>query len=141
MRALWYRYRCPLMELAIDDRAPTKAPTLMLSVLVGKREGGFILAPQARLNDGWLDYVHCGDLSRWEVLKFLPRLAVSGPPADYPKVRQGRCRKLKLTSAEPLVVHADGEFFCVPEDNIRSLEIEVVPSALVIASLETPAAR
>jgi diacylglycerol kinase (ATP) len=135
LRALMYRYACPIMELAIDDRPVQRVRTLMLSVLVGRREGNFILAPKAQLGDGWLDFVHSGDLSRWEVLKFLPRLALAGPPEVYPKVAQGRCRKIKLTSEKPLVAHCDGEFFCVPEDNIRSLEIEVVPGALTIAPL------
>jgi diacylglycerol kinase family enzyme len=135
LRALWYHYRCPRMELAIDDQPVLQVPTLMLSVLAGRREGGFVMAPKAKLNDGWLDFIHAGDLSRWEVLKFLPRLALSGPPREYPKVRQGRCRRVKLTSEAPLVVHIDGEFFCVPEENVHSLEIEIVPAALTIATL------
>ena len=53
--------------------AASTAPTLMLSLLLGRREGGFVLAPHARLDDGWFDYVHSGALSRWEVLCLLPR--------------------------------------------------------------------
>jgi diacylglycerol kinase (ATP) len=135
LRALWYAYRCPRLELAIDDQPVSHAPTLMFSVLAGRREGGFVMAPRASLCDGWLDFIHTGDLSRWQVLKLLPRLALSGPPSEYPKVTQGRCRKVKLTSEAPLVVHIDGEFFCLPEENIRSLEIDVVPAALTIAQL------
>jgi diacylglycerol kinase (ATP) len=135
LRALWYHYRCPRLELAIDNQPVIRAPTLMLSILAGRREGGFVMAPKASLSDGWLDFVHAGELSRWEVLKFLPRLALAGPPPEYPKVKQGRCRKVKLTSEAPLIVHIDGEFFCLPEENIRSLDIEVVPGALTIAKL------
>ena len=135
LRALWYHYRCPQMELALDGQPSVRAATLMLSVLVGRREGGFVLAPKASLDDGWLDYVHAQDLSRFEVLKFLPRLALTGPPSNYPKVRQGRCRSLKLTSEAPLVVHVDGEFFCVPKEDVRSLEIEIVPQAFKIANM------
>ena len=123
------------MELAIDDQPVMHVPTLMLSVLAGRREGGFVMAPKASLSDGWLDFIHAGELSRWEVLKFLPRLALAGPPAKYPKVKQGRCRNLKLTSEAPLIVHTDGEFFCTPEDDIRSLEVQVVPGALTIVNL------
>jgi diacylglycerol kinase family enzyme len=136
LRALWYHYRCPIMELAIDDEPIRRVPTLMMSVLVGKREGGFVLAPKASLADGWLDYVHAADLSRFEVVKFLPRLALSGPPASYPKVSQGRCRRVRLTSEAPLIVHVDGEFFCLPEDGVRSLEIEVLPAALKVRSFD-----
>jgi diacylglycerol kinase (ATP) len=135
LRALWYDYACPPLELAVDDQPVMHAPTLILSALVGRREGGFILAPKASLNDGWLDYLHAGELSRWEVVKFLPRVALCGPPSDHPKVKQGRCKKIKVTAPGRLVVHVDGESFCGPADDVRSLEIEVVPAALTITKL------
>jgi diacylglycerol kinase (ATP) len=97
LRALWYHYGCPLIEVVIDGQSADSLPTLMLSVLVGRREGGFVMAPRASLHDGKLDLVHCGDLSRWEVMKLLPRLALSGPPDHYPKVTQGQCRTVKLS--------------------------------------------
>lgn len=135
LRALWHHYRCPVMELAIDDGPAEKAPTLTLSILVGRREGGFVMAPKACLNDGWLDFMHVGELSRWEVVKFLPKLALSGPPDNYPKVRQGRCRRVKLKSEAPLAIHIDGEFFAVPEDEVRTIEVEIVPAALKIVEV------
>jgi len=42
---------------------------------------------------------------------------------------------VKVNSTEPLVVHIDGEFFCLAEQGVRSLEIEVVPRALTIVKL------
>lgn len=135
LRALWYHYGCPIMEIALDEQASGPMPTLMLSVLAGRREGGFVMAPRASLSDGRLDYVHCGGLSRWEVVKLLPRLALTGPPDEYPKVKQGQCRKVTLTSTAPLIIHVDGEFFCLPEDDVRSVAIEVVPAALTIVDV------
>jgi diacylglycerol kinase family enzyme len=132
LRALYYHFDCPVMELTIDDELPWSAPTLMLSVLLGRREGGFVMAPDAKLDDGWLDFVHAGKLSRWEVLRFLPRLALAGPPADYDRVRQGRCKRIRLRSERALLVHLDGEFFCRPEENIRELEIEILPGRLLV---------
>ena len=132
LRALWYHYECPPLTVTIDDQPPRAMPTLMLSVLLGRREGGFVMAPEAKLDDGLFDYVHAGDLSRFEVLRLLPRLAVCGPPKDYPKVHQGRCRRFLVHSPVPLVVHIDGEFFAVPEDNVRDLEIRLLPQALAV---------
>jgi diacylglycerol kinase family enzyme len=130
LRALWYHYECPAMEVAIDDQPAVTLPTLMLSVLLGRREGGFVMAPEAVLDDGWFDYVHAGALSRWEVLQFLPRLALWGPPKEYPKVRQGRCRRIALRSPVPLALHVDGEIFARPADNVRQLKIDLHPGAL-----------
>lgn len=135
LRALWYHYRCPVMEIAVDDQPAWRSPTLMLSVLIGRREGGFVMAPDARVDDGWLDYVHSGALSRCEVLRFLPRLALFGPPHDHPKVRQGRARRLAVRSETPLAVHIDGEFFCQPDDDVRQLDIEILPGALTVRVL------
>jgi diacylglycerol kinase family enzyme len=139
LRALWYHYACPPMTLAIDDEPDQTVPTLMLSALVGRREGGFVMAPHAELDDGLFDFIHAGALSRWEVLRFLPRLALWGPPAQYPKVRQGRCRQIRLRSDAPLVAHIDGEFFCRPEDKVHNLDIHILPRALLVqAGLPEP---
>ena len=79
--------------------------------------------------------IRTADLSRWQVLKLLLRIAVSGPPADYPGVRQGRCRRVRLQSTTPLIVHTDGEFFCLPQDDVRELEIDLLPAALTVEVL------
>jgi diacylglycerol kinase family enzyme len=133
LRALVNHYRIPLMDVQLDDAPVARLPTLLLSVLNGKREGGFELAPQAQLDDGRLDFVHAGDLSRWQVLRLLLRLAVAGAPADYPGVRQQQCRHVRIRSDELLRVHTDGEFFCLPEDGVCELDIAVLPGALTVA--------
>jgi YegS/Rv2252/BmrU family lipid kinase len=134
LRALWYHYACPVMHFTIDG-ADWQAPTLMVSVGLGQREGGFVLAPQAELDDGWFEFLHAGDLSRWEVLRFLPRLATAGPPTDHPKVRIARCREIAISSGGPLTIHIDGEFFCRPEDGVRSVYIKILPGALRVCGL------
>jgi diacylglycerol kinase family enzyme len=130
VRAVAYHFGCPPLELRIDDEHPWHMPTLLFSVLNGKREGGFELAPRAQLDDGRLDFLHAGKLSRWQVLRLLPRIALAGAPADYPGVRQGQCRRVRLHSDEALRVHTDGEFFCLPDDNVHDLDIDLLPQAL-----------
>jgi diacylglycerol kinase (ATP) len=132
LRALYRHFQQPLLQLRLDDEPPLRLPTLMFSVLNGKREGGFVMAPLAELDDGWLNYLHTGALSRLQILRLLPRLALFGAPAAYPGVRQGRCRRIQLHSDEPLRVHTDGEFFCHPEDGVHELEIDVLPAALAV---------
>ncbi len=130
LRALWYRYATPPLEVTIDGQPPVTWPTLMLSVMLGRSEGGFVMAPRARVDDGLFDYLQAGALSRFEVMRFLPRMAIWGPPDDHPKVRQGQCRELTLRSPVPLTVHIDGEFFARPEDDVRTMHIRLVPHAL-----------
>jgi diacylglycerol kinase family enzyme len=135
LRALWYHYACPPLTVIIDDQPPATMPTLMLSILLAQREGGFVLAPEAQLDDGLFDYVHAAALSRLEVLRYLPRLATLGPPKHHPKVRMGQCRRLLLHSPVPLTVHIDGEFFARPEDDVRDLDIRLLPRALRVQQL------
>jgi YegS/Rv2252/BmrU family lipid kinase len=134
LRALWYRYACPRMTLEVDGKT-WETPTLMISVGLGQKEGGFVLAPQARLDDGLFEMLHAGDLSRWEVLRFLPRLALAGPPTDHPKISIRQCRHIKLRSERPLTIHIDGEFFCRPEDQLQEVEIQILPGALQVVSV------
>jgi len=44
LRALVFRYACPTMEVFFDDVKRT-APTLSLTVAIGRREGSFVVAP------------------------------------------------------------------------------------------------
>jgi diacylglycerol kinase family enzyme len=132
LRALRYHFRTPRMIFRIDEEPPWQSPTLLFSILLGRREGGFVLAPRAEVDDGWFDYIHAANLSRWEVLQFLPWIALFGPPEKYPKVRQGRCRRVVLQSEAPLIVHTDGEFFCLPSHDVRELHIDLLPGALTV---------
>ncbi|MSR60220.1 MAG: hypothetical protein EXS05_21705 [Planctomycetaceae bacterium] len=130
LRAL--RRHCQTHDLALqfDDGPAVTRPNLMLSALIGRREGRFVMAPHARLGDGLLDFVCTGSMSRWEVLRFLPGLAMRGPPTGHPAVELGRCRRITVRSDRPLVVHTDGEIFSRPEDDVHALEIAVVHNRL-----------
>jgi diacylglycerol kinase family enzyme len=124
-RALARFNRPQPLELAWDGAAFEEQPTLYLSVLLGRREGSFLLAPGALLDDGLFDFVHAGDIGRWRALTMLPGLAWRGPPKDHPRVRLGRCRTLAIRSKLPLVIHVDGEMFARPEDGIHEIAIEL----------------
>lgn len=130
LRVLQRAIEAPDVTVQFDDGPSHTAPNLMLSALVGRREGRFVMAPQARLSDGLFDYVRTGPMSRWAILRFLPGLALRGPPGGHPAVELGRCRRIALRSERPIVVHTDGEIFSRPDDNVRSIEIELLPRQL-----------
>lgn len=135
VRALAFRYACPVMEVAFDQ-TKRSVPTLSLTVAIGRREGSFVVAADALLDDGLFDYLQAGALSRWEVLRFMPKLASGGKlPSDHPAIWLGRCREIQLHSAAPLTVHLDGEFFSLPEDDVRALEIRILPGALRVRTI------
>jgi diacylglycerol kinase family enzyme len=129
MRTLCFRYHHPLTAVTLDGET-RQGPTLALSLGIGKREGNFVLVPNAVLDDGLFDYVHAGALTRRTLLRLLPAGVAGRLPSDYPGLRLGRCRRAGVRSEAPLAVHTDGEFFCRPEDDLRELEVELLPGRL-----------
>ncbi len=129
LRALCFRFASPPMAVRFDD-VLRQTPTLALTIAIGRREGGFMLTPNAVVDDGLFDYLHAGPLHRWELIRYFPRMISGRIPTDHPKLWTGRCRHVAVESAEPLTVHVDGEFLCRPEDHVRSLEVNMLPGAL-----------
>lgn len=139
LKALWKHYGTPTMEIRLDEES-LEERTLSLTIALGQREGNFTVAPQAVLDDGWFDILHAGALSRWEVLRVMPNLAAGKELAPHPHIRHGRCRQVRLSSSAPLLVHLDGEFFCTARDEVRALEVELLPGALLVEYPRQPSA-
>jgi diacylglycerol kinase (ATP) len=119
------------LEIRWNDEAPVTSPTLMLSALLGQREGNFLMAPKALVDDGQFDVVHVGRITRWGALRLIPRLAVSGPPQKHPEVRLRQCGRLHIRAQRPLVVHVDGEVFASAPDAVTELAVTILPRRLV----------
>jgi diacylglycerol kinase (ATP) len=137
LRALWSHYHHPLMSVTTDGHART-TPTLGLSIAIGKREGNFMLAPRAEVDDGLFDYLHGGSLSRWQLLGLVPGAIWGRLPANHPQLWIGRCRQLTLSSEAPLIAHVDGEFLTLPEQNVRTLEVQILPGRLRVQAANGP---
>jgi len=129
LKAMVKHFATPTMTIHFDDHEVT-TPTLALSILNAQREGNFPIRPAARLDDGLFDYMHATRLSRGHLLRFLPGMATGNLPENHPLVRLGRARRIRVRSEDPLCVHADGEFVCVPENGIKEVTVELVPRRL-----------
>jgi diacylglycerol kinase family enzyme len=129
LRAMVSHFRTPLTTVQLDDGEMRQVPTLALSLALGQREGNFIVAPEALLDDGRFDYIHVGSLRRWDLLRFLPGLALGRLPS-HPQVWRGRCQRVVVRCEAPLTVHVDGEFFSLQRDDVRELEVQLLPGRL-----------
>jgi diacylglycerol kinase (ATP) len=130
LRALWRHYQFPLMDVQLDALRRDKTPTLAFSAAIGKREGNFLLAPEAEVDDGLFDYMHAGPIRWWEVLRYLPGMIRGKLPVDHPAFWQGRCRDIGLQSEQDLIIHLDGELFALPGDGVRDIRIVMLPGKL-----------
>ena len=121
------------MQLHIETDTETwDLPTLMLAVCNGKREGGgFLVAPEARNNDGLLHYAAICKVSRPMMFRLVPEV-MKGTHGRFKQVRMGTCRKMSLTSDRPVYIHADGEIYTSFGTNLRKLSIEILPGVLQV---------
>lgn len=119
-------YRSPRLCLERDGER-IDARQLLLSIGNGRRAGGrFLLHPQARIDDGWLDVCRADELPLHRILRVLPSV-FSGKHARFPGIHAARCRSLRLTSDPPTPLHADGELLT---GGAVELSVQVEPAAL-----------
>jgi diacylglycerol kinase (ATP) len=104
--------------------------SMMLALGNGPREGGgFIITPDAKLDDGILNYVTIKKISRLMMLRLVPEV-MKGTHGRFKQVRMGTCRRMSVTSKQPLYVHCDGEIYAGFGTDIRKLEIQVHPNSI-----------
>ena len=102
---------------------------LMVSVCNGTRAGGaFMIAPQAKVDDGLFDVCLVEDIPRTRMLALLPHF-MKGTHVDQPDVTMIRTRRISIESQDDLSGHADGELVCV---DARHVVCEIVPSKLQV---------
>lgn len=88
--------------------------------------GGMHVGPLARPDDGLMDLIYVGDLTRVELLLNLPRL-YAGTHLSHPKVHHFRAREIAVQTEEEVFVEAEGELLGTAPARLR-----IVPGALPI---------
>jgi diacylglycerol kinase (ATP) len=120
----------PMDLHVVTDLESWDESTVMLTVGNGPREGGgFLVTPDARLDDGILNYAAIRKISRLMMLRIVPEV-MQGTHARFKQVRMGTCRQMAITSQQPLYVHCDGEIFAGFGTQVYKLSIEILPNAI-----------
>lgn len=70
---------------------------------------GLGIAPEAKLDDGMLEWVVLGEISIWDYLKNIPRLK-RAKKIQHPEVSYHRGTECNISSDVPLPIDMDGEF-------------------------------
>jgi YegS/Rv2252/BmrU family lipid kinase len=119
------KYRPVPVSLRLDQKGPTVIQSGFFVVANGRfAGGGMMLAPQAELDDGLLDVILVDGVTRWEIVKELPRIT-RGEHMLHPKVSHARARTVEITSHAPLAVDLDGEFA-----GYTPARLKLIPSAI-----------
>jgi YegS/Rv2252/BmrU family lipid kinase len=103
---------------------------LMLTVCNGSREGGgFRLIPEARMDDGILDFIMVEYVSRLMMFRLIPEFILARH-ARFKQIHFGSSTELTVNSERPMVIHMDGEIFSRDASQIHLIRIEVLPGAI-----------
>jgi diacylglycerol kinase (ATP) len=105
---------------------------LMLTLCNGPREGGgFIIAPEARNNDGRIEYALVRKCGRLMMFRLLPEF-LKGTHMGFPQIRMGSCTSLSVRADRSLYIHADGEVFTSFGSYLTGVRFELLPGALQV---------
>jgi YegS/Rv2252/BmrU family lipid kinase len=122
----------PAMITFESDQESWQEDNLLIVLCNGPREGGgFFVAPEAKVDDGWLDYAAITSVSRPMMFRLVPEV-MKGTHARFPQVRVNRFKELRIRSDRPLVIHTDGEIFAGFGTDVRELTVKILPAALEV---------
>ncbi len=108
LRAL-ARWRPASFTVTVDDARPRTIAGYSVAVAnSGLYGGGMRLAPDARLDDGWLELVTIADMPRLRFLTLLPSV-FNGRHVRRPEVEIVRVRRVRIAGSRPFAVYADGD--------------------------------
>jgi len=119
------------MQIETDDQKWEQS-VIYLVLCNGPREGGgFLIAPEAKIDDGILHYAMITNVSRPMMLRIVPEV-MKGTHGRFKQVRMGTCKKFTLSADRPLYIHADGEIFTGPGTDLRKVSFEILPGVLKV---------
>ena len=122
----------PITMQIETDAEKWEQRVIYLVICNGPREGGgFLIAPEAKIDDGIFHYAMITDVSRPMMFRIVPEV-MKGTHGRFKQVRMGTCKKFSLTADKPLYMHADGEIFSGPGTDVRKVTFEILPNALKV---------
>lgn len=119
--------RLPALPMRIElDGVPLDVSDTLFVQVANSRFTGtrFLMAPEARIDDGLLDLVHVRRLPRPRILRLFPTI-YDGLHVKEPEVTVRRARHVRLLAPDGLDCMADGEFH-----GVTPLDIQCLPSQI-----------
>jgi YegS/Rv2252/BmrU family lipid kinase len=120
------------MEIETNDIQKWQQKNLLLTVCNGPREGGgFMMAPDAKVDDGILHYAMIKSVSRPMMFRLIPEV-MKGTHGSFKQVSMGTCVTMKVAADRAMYIHADGEIYSGFGTNIRQVTFEILPGVLKV---------
>ena len=112
-----------------DQTGSYEGPAYVLSICNSPRTGGlFYMAPNAKMDDGRLDFVFAPEIGRWQIMAVLPRL-FNGSHIKHPKIKTGHLTEMTVHCQPGTPIHADGE---VLTESATAVQFRVLPGKITL---------
>lgn len=122
-------YREQWLELEYNGQV-VKDRYFMISIANGSRYGGgFLVAPQALVTDGWLDLVVIRKIHPLKRLYYLPRVE-KGKHISLSFVRSDKVKTVTVRATRPFAAHLDGEPL-----EAKELVVELLPGKFLFRGI------
>jgi diacylglycerol kinase (ATP) len=130
------RYAPRPATVEVDGAVVSRDPVAAVVVANGEYYGGGMwIAPGASPSDGRLNVVVLGDISRAELIRWLPTL-YSGRHLEHPRVKAYAGQTVTITGPASLAMHLDGE-----PVSPAPVRVSVCPGALRLRLVRDAPAR
>lgn len=122
--AVFFGWQTGDMTVTVDDE--TRGGRMIDVVVANGRYlgGGMMMCPEAEPDDGLLDVLLIGDVTKRDLLFVLPK-TYKGKHLPHPRLEQLRGRVVTIDAPEPLPIELDGE-----QPGTTPARFEVIPKAL-----------
>lgn len=125
--ALTIYFRVPLLQVTAEmDGNQWSGSALFVAVAnAGSYGSGVCIAPNAKMDDGWLDVVVVGNVGLRRLLEAIPIVLTTGDLRGFPEVQRFRCRQISLRADRAARIHGDGEVL-----GTSPAKFEILPGAI-----------
>ncbi len=119
-------------EITLDGE--TENVEAVLASISNSRYTGtsFLIAPEAKLDDGLLDFLLLEKISKLRILRLFPTI-YTGKHIHYPEISIRKARKITIKTRQPLILSPDGEF-----NGTTPVEVECLQKDLTFLWPENP---
>lgn len=123
-----FEYKPGPVEIELDDGETIHANSELVTVSNAPLTGlNFLIAPEAKMDDGLLDIAVYDGMGKTDVLEYFRSMS-DGKRAENPKVRFYRAHKVQIRSQQPAPVVSDKD--ATPAEKV--VNIEVIRQALMM---------
>lgn len=122
--AVFAGWKASEVTITVDEERRTGPMFEVLATIGEYAAGGMRVTPGAKPDDGLLDVLTIGDVTKADFVRTFPKI-YRGTHIRHPKIDAVQGRTVRIESLEPLPVALDGE-----QPGTTPLEVDLLPGAL-----------